>query len=249
MYLLIDIGNTRIKWAWLDAHGLGEQSAAAHADWTSRQVNDQVLASDTAPARVLVANVSGPRMAELLCEALQERWQIAPTFVASAAAACGVSNGYADYRKLGVDRWLGVIAAHASGTRAFCVVSVGTAMTVDGVTADGRHVGGVIVPGPDLMCSTLMRHTSDILKHAQDGVAGKELFADNTLGAVRQGALHALAALIERAVESMRSELKETPVLLLTGGAATSVQHLLAMTSTVVPDLVIRGLAVIAAAE
>lgn len=248
MDLLIDIGNTRIKWARLDEKGLSEQSAAPHAGWTSGQLIEQMFHFDETPARVLVANVSGPRMAGLLSEALRQRWQIEATFAASSPQACGVRNGYSDYRKLGVDRWLGVIAAHAMQSRSACVVSVGTAMTIDGVTAAGDHLGGVIVPGPDLMCSSLMRNTSDIQKHSQEGLVDGKLFANNTLGAVRQGAMHALAALIERAIDSMRGALHEPPALLLTGGAAMDVQPLIAAPCVVVPDLMIRGLATLAAA-
>ncbi len=248
MDLLIDIGNTRIKWAHLDESGLSEQSAAPHTDWTSRQLSERMLNFDETPVRVLVSNVSGPRMAGLLSEALRQRWQIDAIFAASSPQACGVRNGYSDYRKLGVDRWLGMIAAHAMESRSACVVSVGTAMTIDGVTAAGDHLGGVIVPGPDLMCSSLMRNTSDIQKHSQDGLIDGELFASNTLGAVRQGAVHALAALIERAIDSMRQKLQEPPVVLLTGGAAMDVRPFIAAPCTVVPDLVIRGLATLGAA-
>ncbi len=249
MDLLIDIGNTRIKWATLTPRGLGPQSAAAHAGWSPQQLSDDVLRSDIAPARVLVSNVGGARMADLLQEALQARWRLSPVFIATAPQACGVRNGYADHRKLGVDRWMGVIAAHAMEARAACVVSVGTATTIDGVTADGTHLGGVIAPGPDLMVSSLMRNTSDIMRHARQGEVANELFADNTLGAVSQGARYATAALIERAIESMRLKLHVAPALLITGGAAAGLEQLIGTPCMVVPDLVLRGLAVIASAD
>jgi type III pantothenate kinase len=249
MDLLIDIGNTRIKWATLTPQGLSSQAAAAHAGWNQQQLIDTVLQATSAPSRVFVSNVGGLHMADLLQAAVQERWQLAPRFVATAPQAYGVSNGYADHRKLGVDRWLGIIAAHAMQPRAACIVSVGTAMTIDGVTAEGKHLGGVIVPGPDLMVSSLMRNTSDIMRHAEQGEVANRLFADNTLGAVSQGAKHAAAALIERAIDAMRVPLQTTPILLLTGGAATGLEQLIETPCVAVPDLVLRGLSVIVNAE
>jgi type III pantothenate kinase len=245
--LLIDIGNTRIKWATRDALGLSEQSAAVHATWTSGQLSDALLQSDSQPARVLVGNVGGARMASLVQEALAHRWGMSATFVESTAQCCGVRNAYSDPKKLGVDRWLSVIAAHAMEPRASCVVSVGTAMTIDGVTAEGEHLGGVIVPGPELMVSSLMRNTSEITPRAAEGSVAAQLFADNTLGAVHQGAVHALAALIERAIDSMRLSLHVSPAVLLTGGASYKLESLVAAPCIVVPDLVLRGLAVLAA--
>ena len=245
MDLLIDIGNTRIKWSTLDANGMSGQSAAAHADWTRDRFIEQVLQM-ARPDRVLVSNVGGVRMASLLSEALDQRWKITATFVESSAAACGVVNSYPDPRKLGVDRWLCLIAAHAMQPRATCIVSAGTAMTIDALTADGVHLGGVIVPGPDLMVSSLFRGTSDLQSKSAQGSIASGLFANNTLGAIHQGALNALAALVERAIESMRLNLQVAPTVILTGGACQRLEPLIAASSVVIPDLVLRGLAVMA---
>ena len=244
MDLLIDIGNTRIKWATLDENGIGVQSAVAHAALTREQFIDQVL-QIARPDRVLVSNVGGARMAELLTDALAHRWAMSATFAESTAEACGVRNAYPEPRKLGVDRWLGMIAVHAMEERATCVVGVGTAMTIDAITADGTHLGGVIVPGPDLMISSLMHGTSDILSRAADGSIATQLFADNTLGAVHQGAMNALAALVERAIDSIRLNLHVSPAVILTGGACQRVEPLIAAPCIVIPDLVLQGLAVL----
>ena len=90
------------------------------------------------------------------------------------------------------------------------------------------------------------KNTSDIAQRAQQGAAGDGLFADNTLGAIRQGAEHALAALIERAVGAMRRALNETPKLLVTGGASDRVEKAIGLPYRAVPDLVLQGLAVLA---
>jgi type III pantothenate kinase len=247
MTLLIDIGNTRIKWARFENGVLQPQSAAPHADWNAQTLDDTVLQRGGRSDRVLVSNVAGPRMADVVRSAVAQRWQIEAEFIVSTSAAGGLRNAYPQPAKLGVDRWLAMIGAHALERGPVCIVSVGTAMTIDGVTADGRHLGGVIVPGPDLMVGSLLKNTSDIAQRAQHGDAVDALFADNTLGAVRQGAEQALAALVERAIGVMRRTLNETPKLLVTGGASDRLEKALGLPYRAVPDLVLRGLAVLAA--
>jgi type III pantothenate kinase len=247
MALLIDAGNTRIKWARFEDGVLQPQSAAPHADWNAQTVIETILQRGARSDRVLVSNVAGIRMADVVRTAVAQAWQVEAQFVTSTPLAGGIRNAYPQPAKLGVDRWLALIGAHALERGAVCVVSVGTAMTIDGIAADGNHLGGVIVPGPDLMIASLLTNTSDIAQRAQQGAASDGLFADNTLGAIRQGAEHALAALVERAVGTMRRTLSETPKVLVTGGASDRVEKAIAMPYRVVPDLVLRGLAVLAA--
>jgi type III pantothenate kinase len=247
MTLLIDIGNTRIKWARFEDGVLQSQSAAPHAQWNAQAFIETVLQRGGRSDRVLVSNVAGARMGEVVRTAVAQTWQIEAEFVISTTAAGGVRNAYPQPAKLGVDRWLAMIGAHALERGPVCVVSVGTAMTIDGVSADGRHLGGVIVPGPDLMIGSLLQNTSDIAHRAQQGETTDGLFADNTLGAIRQGADQALAALAERAVAVMCRMLNETPKLLVTGGASERLEKALGSPHRSVPDLVLRGLAVLAA--
>jgi type III pantothenate kinase len=249
MILLIDIGNTRIKWAQLERGTLGPQSAAVHSKWTVNEFIDSVLQPSARPQRVLISNVGGDAIAEAATAALARTWQMEAQFVHSTAAAGGVRNAYVEPQKLGVDRWLAVIGAYSIQHSAACVVSVGTATTIDAVDAMGRHLGGVIVPGPDLMISSLLKNTSDIAQRAEQGSTKDGLFADNTLGAVTQGAAHALAALVERAVDTTRRQVGEMPALFLTGGASARIESALKVSYKSVPDLVLRGLAVLAKGE
>jgi type III pantothenate kinase len=244
--LLIDIGNTRIKWARLEQGMLQPQSASPHADWTA-----QTFVATLGPAcvdaqRVLVSNVAGPRMAQVIRAGLAQAGHVEPEFVTSTATAGGVRNAYLQPAQLGVDRWLAIIGAHALERGPVCVVSVGTAMTIDGVDANGRHLGGVIVPGPDLMMSSLLQNTSDLAERSKQGSSSRGLFADNTLGAIYQGAEQAAAALVERAVAIMSQQLGATPQLLLTGGGSTRVEESLTLPHRSVPDLVLQGLRVLA---
>lgn len=251
MVLLIDIGNTRIKWARLASGGIGEQSAAVHANWTRDDFIEQILNSGPRAERVFIANVGGKRMGDLAQAAIAHAWLIEPRFVHSPAAQAGLRNAYPEPAKLGVDRWLGLLGARALEPRPLCVVGVGTAMTIDGLDASGQHLGGVIVPGPDLMVSSLLKNTSDIAQRAAGGQARDQLFADNTLGAIQQGAVQALAALVDRSLETLQKQLGEAPVLLLTGGASARILGAIHIPAghapgREIPDLVLRGLAVVA---
>ncbi|MDY6948002.1 MAG: type III pantothenate kinase [Pseudomonadota bacterium] len=247
MLLLIDIGNTRIKWARLANGHIGEQAAAAHAGWSRDDFIQQVLNAGPRAERVFIGNVGGTRMGELAQAAISHAWQLEPRFVHSLATQAGLRNAYPEPAKLGVDRWLAMLGGRALEPRPLCVVSVGTAMTVDGVAASGQHLGGVIVPGPELMVSSLLKNTSDIAQRAANGRARDELFADNTLGAIQQGAVQALAALVERAQATLQTQLGQAPVLLLTGGASGRIQAAINPPGREIPDLVLRGLAVVAA--
>lgn len=247
MLLLIDIGNTRIKWARAEARELGPQAAATHANWTEQDFVQQVLDTGPRAERVLIANVGGKHMGDLAHAALLRHWQLQPRFMQSPAAGAGIRNAYPEPAKLGVDRWMAMLGGRSLEPGPICVVSVGTAMTIDGLDASGQHLGGVIVPGPDLMVSSLLKNTSDIAQRAANGRTQEQLFADNTLGAVQQGAVQALAALVERAVETMRAQVGQTPALLLTGGASSRLRRAIRIPGREIPDLVLRGLLVVAA--
>ena len=246
MRLLIDIGNTRVKWATCDDRGIGAMRAASYANWTEHDVRQHVLMHDTPVAEVLVSNVGGNAIARLIGDTVRAAWAVEPVFVRARAFQCGVRNGYRQPEQLGVDRWLSVLAAYDATHAAVCVVSVGTATTVDAVTSAGEHLGGVIVPGPELMIASLMKNTSDIADRARDDDVGASLFADSTLSAIYQGANYALAALVERAAEALQRRCGVSPAIVLTGGASTRIDSTLRLAYRTIPDLVLRGLALVA---
>jgi len=246
MKLLVDIGNTRIKWAMLTDGCLSAMQASSYAAWDRRALHTQMLSTLTKPEHILIANVAGDAIARLVTECVAENWSLTPEFVHSTSAVNGVRNGYAMPSQLGVDRWLAVIAAFDLQGSAACIANVGTAMTVDGVDSSGLHLGGVIVPGPDLAIESLLRNTGEIAGRSQAGEVGPTLFAGNTLGAVHQGVTHMLAAIVERTLLEMRTNLGESPALFLTGGASERVAQSLRVPFRTIPDLVLRGLAVLA---
>ncbi|MGH8209116.1 MAG: type III pantothenate kinase [Steroidobacteraceae bacterium] len=248
--LLIDIGNTRIKWARFDGRRLGRLRAAAHTGWGGEDYARRVMGKGAGIERVLVASVAGARVDRSLVIAARRARVAEPEFVTSQRRGGGVTIGYLEPWRLGVDRFVAAIGAHhlARG-RAVVVVGVGTAMTIDLVDSKGHHRGGAIIPAPTLMVDTLLRNTDGIRRRAQGGAGGDNtLFGRSTRTALVQGSRYAAAALVDRAVGEARALVGgRAPLVMLTGGGALTVQPLVRSACVSVPDLVLRGLATLCA--
>jgi type III pantothenate kinase len=241
--LLIDIGNTRIKWALLRGDKLGRQKALEHADVTERELARQLFAS-RGITRVIAASVAGTRLNRLVAATCRRKTGVACEFVASSRNAAGLTTRYKQPWRLGVDRFMAVIAGyHMARARGACVIDLGTAMTVDLVDPLGVHLGGAIIPGPVLMVASVLKNTAGIARRAQGAPATRGFFAQDTRAAIDQGARYAAAAVIDRAVTEAQRTLQRTPLVLLTGGAALQIEPLLQCSYVSVPDLVLRGVA------
>jgi type III pantothenate kinase len=198
--------------------------------------------------RVVAVNVAGAKLERALVAAVKKRFGVACEIVHSSRAACGVRNGYEDAWRLGDDRWIGAIGAHhfARG-RTVVFANAGTALTVDTVTSDGRHRGGVIVPGPGAMVEAMLAGTAGIRRRAT-GVAAsaRTPFASNTASALAAGAAFASAALVDRIVVEAARKFGGRPLLLLAGGSAELLAPQMKSGFRAVPDLILRGLSIVA---
>jgi type III pantothenate kinase len=250
MTVLVDVGNTRIKWATLADGRLVDRGSAAHRDSLDAAI-EQLAAALPPRTRIVAANVAGAPVAKRLEALVAARPGASLELVATSAERFGVRCAYADPSRLGVDRWVAVLAAHerAAGAPA-CVLSAGTAVTFDAVDGGGAHLGGLILPGARLLAAALDRHTSDIGRTAPTTVAvrGLELLGRNTDAAVGHGAWLALAAALDRAVGTVARALGATPVVYLTGGDADVLRGWLESEVEVRADLVLEGLALFAGA-
>lgn len=244
--LLVDIGNTRIKWARLDGTRPGRVKAAAHSGWRTAEYGRHLFAGSRGIGRVVVASVAGSGVNQALAAAARRAGAVAQ-FVTVARRGGGVTVGYIDPWRLGVDRFAAVVGAHEIFSAVpVCVVGVGTAMTLDLVDADGRHRGGVIVPAPNLMVEALLANTHGIRRRARGGaVGGLGIFGRSTRDGIERGSRYAAAALVDRAVEEASGLLKREPLVVLTGGDADLVRPLVRSRCVAVADLVLRGLAVL----
>ena len=254
--LLVDLGNTRIKWALLGAAGVGRQRAAAHAGWQAADFSRALFGASARRAaltgtRVVAVSVAGTALRRAFASAVRSATGRAPLFCASAASKAGVRNAYREPWRLGADRWVALVGARAlCGTSAVLVVDIGTATTIDLLDGDGRHRGGQILPGPALMIDSLLRDTGGIRRRVRGAGRSSRPFARDTASALAAGALQATAGAVDRALQQARRELRSRTVrVLLTGGGAAAVAPLLQARAQRVPDLVLQGLAALARPE
>ena len=247
--LLIDAGNTRLKWTTLRGGRLGRGRVL---DWNVRSMPAAARTVLRTPCeRVLVCSVAGSALESSLRRAARAAGKHAPQFVRSTRRAAGVRNGYVQTWRLGADRWVAMLGARALYPgRALCVVDIGTALTLDLLDAQGRHRGGLLVPGPALMVDSLLNHTAGIRRRAggrasiNSRMAAR--FGRSTRAGLLSGSAMACAALIERALRDARSEVRGRPRLLLAGGGAGPVAPLLGVAPVRADDLVLQGLALLA---
>lgn len=245
MLLLIDAGNTRIKWA------LAAQGRAAPGTWLESGILErQALPQLDAPWRgkplsgVWLSNVAGDAVQRELSRLLPTAAQgQAPALQVFRSAACiaGLRNAYRNPAQLGSDRFASAIGARALHPgQPLIVATCGTATTVDAVSADGVFLGGMILPGLRLMAQSLATHTAQLPDVAQR-MGPSQPFADNTEEAIVLGCLSAQAGAIERAMNRLPGAR-----CIISGGAAGMVAPYLGVPPIVVENLVLVGLHVAA---
>ena len=226
--LVIDAGNTRIKWG-IHNKKWEEQGAFVHNE--TAQLAE--ILRDHQVSRAVVSNVTSSVVEENLKAALAS---IPTLWVKSSAAACGVKNGYDTPEQLGSDRWAALIGARHHTKSACIVASAGTALTVDALSADGTFLGGVIVPGLATMQAALSANTQ--LKPS-DGELDD--FPTNTNDAIVSGALRAMSGAVLAQHLALTLHTGKPPQLLLTGGDAAVLQTLLPE-GEILDNLVLQGL-------
>ncbi len=236
--LLIDIGNTRLKWALLDADEVfGDCGVTVHDGDPASALPDL---APLQPLDIWIAHVTGAENGERLRRAVLERYGRAPRYARSAASWQGLKNVYAEPERLGVDRWLALVAAWAQRRGASCVVDAGTALTVDVIDAEGRHLGGIIAAGLQTQQKALLGNTRfGTRRHALRYHGG---LGDDTESCVRQGAILACLGAIDRACAAAGGGAR----LLITGGDAAVLLPHLGADWEHRPHLVLEGLRALA---
>ncbi|HYS67384.1 MAG TPA: type III pantothenate kinase [Paraburkholderia sp.] len=257
-YLLIDAGNSRIKWTLVQADGTQIASGAlAHggAEDAPRWSNLP------APGSAWLSNVAGDRVAARITALLGTHWpQLPLTTIRACARQCGVTNSYATPHALGSDRWAGMIGAHAAFPGEHLLIATfGTATTLEALRADGCFVGGLIAPGWTLMMRSLGEHTAQLPTLDADAARGLldaggvpdavrrgPFFATDTPRSLSAGCTLAQAGLIERMWRDLQDEWQVPVRLVVSGGAADEVTSALKVPHTRHDSLVLSGLALIA---
>ncbi|MEQ1667642.1 MAG: type III pantothenate kinase [Sulfuriferula sp.] len=230
--LLIDAGNTRIKWMLINDADVRQHGHLRHAQVT------ELAAHTGAVSHIILSNVAGAALGAAITQQYPHSIQ---HIVTASTQRCGVNSHYHPATQLGSDRWAALIGAHHLGAHNSIIVSAGTAVTVDALSA-GEFLGGIIMPSTRLMHHALHHHTAQ-LPAAAGHVAD---FPTNTADALATGCLLALTGAISIMQTRLQQQTMQPADIWLHGGDAATLSPLLSPTAHLVDNLVLTGLAVIA---
>ena len=244
MLLVLDIGNTRLKWAGFADGVIVARGAIFLAElehFVERAGFDR-----NPPERVVGSHVAGMASKERM-ERQFAALKVPLTWIASSPAACGVSNGYDDPSRLGTDRWAALIAAWTRGLAPCIVACAGTALTVDQLDERGQFLGGAIVAGYHAMLGGLAGNAAALSVDAGDWIAQPT----NTRDALATGAIDAMVGAIEHGHARLQQRLLErgvriAPRIILTGGSGYRLLAHLPAGNAVIDSLVLEGVYLLA---
>ena len=243
--LLLDVGNTRLKWGIADDGDIHKTGSISRVKLAESGMSALTTKLPTRVDAALASNVGGTTIATRLAGLVGAHCGQDLHFARSERSGYGLTNAYAQPRRMGVDRWVAMVGAWAELQSACVVVDAGTAVTIDAIDGDGAHLGGLILPGEPMMRESLTRSTSDIpaIKPPKaDDCTGLGMFGTNTRHAVSSGALNAVVGAVEKAIRTLRSNAYDVTVV-LTGGDASRILSALDEESLHRPNLVLQGLA------
>jgi type III pantothenate kinase len=243
-FLAIDIGNTRLKWALYAAPRPGATLLNEGAVFleTIDDLAESEWKSLRQPASMLGCVVAGDAVRRRV-EQQMEIWDIEPHWVVPSAHEAGLKNCYDHPSRLGADRWVALAGARshvlaAGPPRPALVVMVGTAVTVDALDAEGRFLGGLILPGFGLMLRALEQGTAGLKVPTGEVVD----FPTNTSDALMSGGANAIAGAIERQHRKLIQRTGQQPMLLMAGGAAIKLAPITDLRFETADSLIFEGL-------
>jgi type III pantothenate kinase len=236
--LLIDQGNTRLKWV-LASKGELRMETAGRGD-----LKEFMRACETAglqqPGSVLLSSVAGNDAARELVGFCRSQWGLKPRRLESTERAHGVRNGYARPENLGIDRWLAIIGAVGYYGKPVVIWDLGTAATLDAVDETGQHIGGMIYPGPATMLKALGQDTK-LSVPGNLASAGTEP-GRSTSACIANGVFAAQLGALNQFLRNLPESPGDNPKLIVTGGAAGEILPLLDFPCVHDPWLVFRGM-------
>lgn len=234
MNLLLDLGNSRLKWACAENNLLQLGQPLPHSDMTPQTL--RTLWRNLRPEKMGISCVGKAELLNVITTVTRELWKDIPIhFATSQAQAFGVKNGYAQAEKLGIDRWLAMCAARQKTNFSVCVADCGTAITVDVLNEKGEHQGGLICAGLTLMKNALALNTAHLPFVSSSLKMG---LAIDTEAAIYNGTLFSACGLIENVMQKQPENTK----LFLTGGDAKIIASQLNCIFTLEENLVLEGL-------
>lgn len=239
MILELDCGNSAIKWRLIDGASLiVRRGRAVDLENLIAQIADVT----EAVSRCRLVSVRGLEQTRLIVDGIRAL-AISPEVVTPAATLRGVVNGYDDHSRLGLDRWLALVAAFNRCRAACLVIDIGTAVTVDYVDASGRHLGGYIAPGLPMLRQLIVQYAASVSLPRREREVLQSDFtpARSTSSAVESGCYLMLRAFLNERLSQADSELAASYQVFVTGGDATIMNgH---PDVIIAEDLVLEGLA------
>lgn len=240
MKLMLDLGNTCLNWARADS-GHWQTGGFAHTDGMDQNL-DRLWLDWPSPETIGIACVAGPQTRDRLERWLERQWGCPLVWIRAKQKQCGVINQYREPVQLGADRWAALVAARKQTGEPVCVIDCGTAVTVDAIDGNGLYLGGTIFPGLELLRESLSQGTAVIEQSMGDETSCQ---ATTTEDGVAAGTAFGLAGAITRFVAEHGKVLGGNMEIIITGGSADIMIPRLPFKISLVPDLVLRGVAVI----
>jgi type III pantothenate kinase len=243
MKLLLDIGNSSVNWGIEEQEQFISNGAFSYdKDDFENSLQENLLLSKK-PSYVLVSNVAGTEVFNSLDNWVKKQWQLELWQACVTTNFKELKNSYSDTQQMGIDRWLAMVASWEKYQSSLCVVSCGTALTIDSIDQQGNHLGGYIVPGIELMQRALIANTKQINISVQNHALLD--YADNTRAAANNGAFLATVAMIDRVVNNLSNESNSKPNCIISGGMAELIKPLLEHPFEHEPNLVLSGLLIV----
>ena len=244
--IFLDIGNSRVKSALVSREGYEILPTIDLNEFLNNNSFDVFLKTKKIDA-VYITSVTTHENLERIKSIIQMQCQLFPIVLTAQKSACGLTSGYADFHKLGVDRWMAMQGAIGFYKEPLIVISAGTAMTVDAIM-DGKHLGGFIVPGLKSLRSSLAMDTAALsmidegsLLESPDST-NKGCLAMNTEAAVLGGTLYMTVAYLNTLIADLNAQMKTAFKVILTGGNAKQLRSLMSVESELISDLVLQGM-------
>ena len=248
MKLWIDIGNTRLKWQLRENSELVDNGVIVHEGNIEKifaRLGSSFKSSERKVDAVGMASVLNKNSVLVCRDACLKSFGVELAIAEVSRELHGVQCAYQDITQLGVDRWLALVAAYHQYNQAVCVVDCGSALTIDMVNKEGRHLGGYILSGLNMSVNALLGQTQSV-RFDGDGFVGSLILGVDTASAVKNGALLQAQSSIVVAWkmfdQQCRDAQKASPKLLLTGGDCEVLSQNLAIDFELQEDLVIQGL-------
>lgn len=243
MILELDCGNSFIKWRLIER---GSDARVVACGMCSDPISllDKVAGGTwSCPASCRLVSVRGEQETNALVHALRDRLGVEVACATPAPSLAGVINGYRDYQRLGLDRWMAIVGAYQLCHGPCVVIDLGTAVTIDLIDGGGRHLGGFIAPGMELLTAQLRSHTKRIVYDAQEASAALSETSPgrSTSEAVERGCIKMLRAYVEGQIDEAGQMLGEGMKVYVAGGDSSL---LAGLPVEFVPDLVFKGLAI-----